>query len=101
MQGRRSTATAEAEVRTTASSVDIEAERRSTMITANKAIVRLLPERVAIRTSGITESRPPAGNSGRISLDVLPIVYAPQPMIRQNSVEITVARLIAALSFIA
>ena len=73
-EGIRSTATAEAEVRTTDSRVDIEAERRRIIITARRTMPSVPPPKTCIRTVGITESTPPSGRTlPRISLDVEPI----------------------------
>ena len=100
--GIRSTATADAEDNTTASRVDIDAERRRIMITAKRMIPAVPPPKTSINTAGITASTPPSGRTPpRMSLDVEPIRYAPQPIIMQNIVEIIVPRLIAAVSFIA
>ena len=61
-EGIRSTATAEAEVRTTASSVDMDAARRSTMIRARRITPNVLLPRTLSRTAGITASIPPSGS---------------------------------------
>ena len=72
--GMRSTATADAEVKTTASKVDIDAERRRIIITARRIIPAVPPPKTFIKTVGITESTPPAGRAfPKISLDVDPI----------------------------
>ena len=100
--GIRSTATAEAEVSTTASSVDIEAESKRIIIMASRIIPSVPPLSTLIKTAGITESIPPSGSSPfRIKREVLPTRYAPQPMTMQKMVEITVPRLMAAVSLMA
>lgn len=100
--GIKSTATADADVSTTASSVDIDAERSNIIIIASKIIPNVPLPRTFIKSVGITASIPPSGNTPpRISLDVLPIKYAPQPITRQKIVEIIVPLFIAALSLIA
>ena len=100
--GIRSTATADADVKTTASRVDIDAERRRVIITAKRIIPNVPPPKTSIKTAGIIESIPPSGSTPpKISLEVEPIRYAPQPMTTQKIVEIIVPRLIAAVSFTA
>ena len=72
--GIRSTATAEAEVRTTACKVDIDAERSKIIITASRIIPNVPFPRTSMRSVGMTESIPPSGRTPpRTSLDVLPI----------------------------
>jgi len=72
--GIRSTATAHAEVKTTASSVAIDAERRRIIITAKRIIPAVPPPNTCINTVGITESTPPSGRTPpKTSLDVDPI----------------------------
>ena len=71
--GIRSTATADAEVNTTEPSVDIDAERSKIIITAKRIMPAVPLPKTFIKTSGITESTPPAGSSlPRINLDVEP-----------------------------
>ena len=100
--GIRSTATAEAEVRTTDSSVDIDAERRRIIMTARRMIPSVPPPSTFISNAGITASIPPSGRvPPRMRRDVLPMRYAPHPITRQNVVEMTVPRLMAAVSLMA
>ena len=100
--GIRSTATAEAEVSTTDSRVDMDAERRSIIITARRMIPAVPPPSTCISRVGITESIPPAGSvPPRMRRDVLPTRYAPQPITMQKMVEMTVPRLMAEVSLMA
>ena len=79
-----------------------EAERSRIIITARRIMPSVPFPSTSISTVGMIESIPPAGSwPPRISLEVLPIKYAPQPITRQKIVEITVPRLIAAVSFTA
>ena len=92
--GIRSTATAEADVRTIASSVDIDAESKRIIITAKRIIPSVPPPSTSIKTAGITESIPPSGSlPPRMSLEAEPIRYAPQPITVQKMVEIMVDKL--------
>ena len=61
-EGIRSTAIAEAEVKTTASRVDMEAESNKIMITANRMMPKVPLPNTSIRTVGITASMPPSGS---------------------------------------
>jgi len=61
--GIKSTATADADVNTTASKVDIEAERSRIIITAKRMMPAVPPPKTSIRTVGMTESIPPAGRT--------------------------------------
>ena len=60
--GIRSTATADADVSTTASRVDIDAESRRIIITASRIMPSVPPPSTSISIAGITESIPPAGS---------------------------------------
>ena len=60
--GIKSTATADAEVRTTASNVDIDAERRSIIMMARSITPNVPPPRTSISKVGITASIPPSGS---------------------------------------
>ena len=62
MAGIRSTATAEAEVRTTASRVDMEAESRRIIMMAKRIIPKVPLPKTSISTEGIMESMPPSGS---------------------------------------
>ena len=100
--GIKSTATADAEVKTTASSVDIDAESKSIII-IDKRITPSVPfPSTSISKVGITASIPPSGSfPPRTKREVEPTKYAPQPIITQNIVETIVPRLIALLSLMA
>ena len=95
--GIRSTATAEAEVRTTASSVDMDAESSRIIITARRMMPRVPLPSTSISIAGMTESKPPSGSCPpSTSLEVLPMRYAPQPIMMQKVVEMIVPRLMEA-----
>ena len=60
------------------------------------------PPSTSISMEGMTASMPPSGSTPpSTSRDAEPMRYAPQPMIRQNTVEMTVPRLMAAVSLMA
>ena len=100
--GMKSTATADADVKTTDWSVDIDAERSNTIIIASNIKPKLPPPNTFINSVGITESIPPSGSvPSKTSLEVLPIKYAPHPITVLKIVDMTVPLLIAAVSFIA
>ena len=100
--GIKSTLTAEAEVNTTDSRVDIDADKRSIIITASNIIPSVPLPKTLIRSVGIIASIPPSGRTPpKTNLDVLPIKYAPQPITKQKIVEITVPLFIAAVSLMA
>ena len=100
--GIKSTATADAEVKTTASKVDIEAESKSTIIIDSKIMPRVPFPKTCVSIVGIIESIPPSGSCPpKIKREVEPIKYAPQPITKQKIVETIVPLLIAVVSLIA
>ena len=89
--GIMSTATAEAEVKTTASRVDIDAESNKIIMIAKRIMPSVPFPRTSISTAGIMASIPPSGSVPlSIKRDVLPIKYAPHPITIQNLVEMMI-----------
>ena len=79
-----------------AASVDIDAENSSTIMSPSNAEGRFSTSIV-----GTSLSKLPSGTSLTKRVIILPIKYAPQPTIAENTVEMTAPLRMAALSFTA